>query len=110
MSKYHAVKTVVDGITFASKAEAQAYRNRKLLQASGEISNLKLQPRFRIEINGVHVCDYIADFEYDIAATGVHIVEDVKGVRTAAFILKQKLMKAVHGIDVLCSSKDEIPF
>ena len=110
MSKYHAIRTTVDGIAFASKAEAQAYRNRVLLQANGDISGLKLQPRFKIVINGVHVCDYIADFEYDVTATGAHIVEDVKGVKTAVFVLKKKLMLAVHGINVLCSGKDEIPF
>jgi len=110
MSKYHAIRTTVDGITFASKAEAAAYVNRKMLQANGDISNLRLQPRFKIVVNGVHVCDYIADFEYDVTATGAHIVEDVKGVRTPAFVLKQKLMLATHGINVLCSGKDEIPF
>jgi len=109
-SKYNAKRTTVDGITFASKAEAVAYVNRKMLQANGDITNLRLQSRFKIVINDVHVCDYIADFEYDVTATGAHIVEDVKGVKTSVFVIKQKLMKATHGIDVLCSGKDEIPF
>jgi len=110
MSKYNARRTIVDGIPFHSKAEATAYINRKMLQASGDIANLILQKRYRLEVNGVHICDYISDFEYDVTATGAHITEDVKGVKTAAYQIKKKLLKALYGISIFETSGDEIPF
>lgn len=110
MSKYRAIKTTIDGITFASKAESNVYQMRRLQERAGEISNLKLQPRFDIVVNGIKICTYVADFEYDLLTTGAHIVEDMKGVRTQVYRLKRKLMKAVHGIDVLETNRYGVPF
>lgn len=45
------------------------------------------------------VC-YVADFVYTIAETGENVVEDSKGVRTKDYIIKRKLMLAVHGIRI----------
>lgn len=45
-------------------------------------------------------CKYIADFVYRDLATGETIVEDTKGVRTDAYIIKRKLMLHVHGIRI----------
>ncbi len=103
-NKYNAVKTVVDGITFDSKKEAKRYAELKLLEKAGEISGLLLQPPFKIEINGVKICTYIADFQY--VSHFKHeddkfVVEDVKGVKTAIYRLKKKLVKAVYDIDIV---------
>ena len=46
--KYNAIPTTVDGIRFASKREARRYLELKLLQKAGHISDLELQPRFRL--------------------------------------------------------------
>ena len=97
-SKYRNEPTEVDGHRFASLAEARRYMDLKRLQDAGEISQLRLQPRYPIVINGIPVCVYVADFSY-IGSTGI-VVEDVKGVRTAVYRLKNKLMRAVHGIDI----------
>jgi len=43
---------------------------------------------------------YFADFMYSDIKTGKIVVEDVKGVITPLFRVKQHLMKSVHGIDV----------
>ena len=96
--KYRNEPTEVDGHRFASLAEARRYMDLKRLQDAGEISQLRLQPRYPIVINGIPVCVYVADFSY-IGSTGI-VVEDVKGVRTAVYRLKNKLMRAVHGIDI----------
>jgi dsDNA-binding SOS-regulon protein len=64
MSKYGAVRTEVDGISFASKKEARRYSELKLLERAGEIADLQLQPRFPLTVNGVRVCTYVADFQY----------------------------------------------
>lgn len=97
--KYGAKRTEVDGITFASKAEARRYQTLKMELAHGLIKNLELQPKFPITVNGYKICTYIADFRYDMP-NGTKIVEDVKGVRTPIFNLKAKLLKAVYDIDI----------
>lgn len=99
MTKYKAVRTVVDGIAFASKKEARRYSELRLLERAGEIRSLQLQPSFPIVINGVKVCNYVADFGY-VDHKGNPVVEDVKGVRTPVYRLKKRLVKAVHGVDI----------
>lgn len=106
-NKFKAERTTVDGITFDSKAEADRYSALILQQKAGEIEGLERQKKYRIEVAGVHVCDYIADFTYWRWTKGKRgqVVEDVKGYRGGntyrIFRLKAKLMKAVHGIEVV---------
>lgn len=100
--KYNNKSVTRDGIKFDSKREARRYADLLLLERAGEISELKLQPSFDMVINGMKVCAYVADFQY--IENGEKVVEDVKSVVTAknsTYRLKNKLMKAVHGIDVL---------
>jgi hypothetical protein len=96
--KYHNVKVVDSAGVFDSKREYARWRDLAALQSAGEISSLARQVTFRIVVNDVPVCKYVADFVY--VENGKRIVEDVKGVETAAFKLKKKLMLAVHGIDI----------
>jgi Protein of unknown function (DUF1064) len=100
MNKYRNVKTTVDNITFHSKKEANHYIILKSMLSSGDISDLKLQERYRIELNGVKVCDYVSDFTY-LDKYGIKHVVDVKGVKTAIYRLKKKLMKALHNIEIV---------
>lgn len=100
MSKYGAIKTEVDGITFASKKEARRYSQLRLLERVGEITDLKLQPRFPLTLNGIKVCTYVADFQYRDLGTDEVVVEDVKGVRTALYKLKAKFFSALHGFPI----------
>lgn len=94
--KYNARKTVIDGITFDSKKEAERYSVLKLLERSGQITELKLQVLYRLVVNDILVCKYVADFVYYDGDAWV--VEDCKGFKTREYILKRKLMKAVYGI------------
>lgn len=71
----------------------------KRLQIAGAISGLRLQVRFPLRVNGVTVANYLADFVY--VRDGRRVVEDVKGMRTAVYKLKCRLMQAVHGIEIL---------
>lgn len=106
MNKYGAKKTVIEGITFDSRAEALRYQNLLLLQKAGEISGLTLQVpfvlarpvRFAAANRSKPALRYVADFVY--TEKGVVVVEDVKGVQTDAFKIKQHLMMTVHGIDL----------
>lgn len=106
-NKFKAERTTIDGITFDSKAEADRYCALVLEQKAGAIEGLELQKEYRLEIGGVHVCDYIADFTYWRWTNGKRgqVVEDVKGYKGGnsyrIFRLKAKLMKAVHGIEVV---------
>ena len=101
MNKYRNKPVTVDGHRFASKAEAKRYGELKLLEKAGEITRLTLQARYRLTVNGVKICDYIADFAYLSGPKNTLTVEDVKGVRTAVYRIKKKLMKAIYGIDIV---------
>jgi hypothetical protein len=98
-SKYRNVKTTVDGITFASKREANRYAELKLMEAAGEIELLGTQVRFEIVVNGEKIGAYVADFSY-WDKDGNNVVEDAKGVRTPVYKLKKKLVKALYGVDI----------
>lgn len=104
MSKYGAVRTEVDGISFASRKEARRYSELKLLERAGEIADLKLQPRYPLVVNGVKVCTYVADFSYHPTFRGAVMaqatVEDAKGFKTPEYKLKAKLFAAIHGFPV----------
>jgi hypothetical protein len=99
-SKYGNKKTVVDGITFDSKKEAARYQELKLMERAGVVKGLSLQRRFRLEVNGIKVCDYVSDFHYFDMEKGDCVTEDVKGVKTPIYNLKKKLMWACYGIEI----------
>lgn len=99
MTKYKAKRTEVDGILFDSKGEADRYQELKLLERSGQINGLSLQPEFKIEINGKHICKVKLDFAY--WENDERIYEDFKGMDTPISKLKRKLVEAKYGIKVL---------
>ena len=80
--------------------EAERYAELKLMEKAGEIRNLEVHSRYPMFIGGQHICVYEADFSYRKKFSHSIHVEDVKGVRTALFILKKKLMLAIYGITV----------
>ncbi len=100
MNKYRAIKTTLDGITFASKREANRYHYLKMRMLAHEICDLELQPTYSIDINGFHVCKVKLDFRYHDKLLGKTIVEDSKGMDTPVSRMKRKLVKAVYGVDV----------
>ena len=68
------------------------------LPRHGEITKLALQPRFPVEIEGVPICTYVADFQY--LKDGELIVEDVKGMRTQVYKLKKKMVEALYDFQI----------
>lgn len=84
----------MDGIVFHSAAEARRYGQLKLLDRAGHIRQIELQPVYKIEIGGKHVCKVILDFRYWEGS--LRIVEDVKGKDTAVSRLKRKLVEASY--------------
>lgn len=103
--KYRNKPTEVDGHRFASKLEARRYLELKLMERAGEIAELTLQPRYKLEVNGHPVCQYVADFHYLDLKTGKFTTEDAKGYLTPEFKIKAKLMKACYGIDIVLVKK-----
>lgn len=103
-SKYHAKKTVVDGIEFDSAKEAKRYAKLRDMAEAGEIQDLRLQVPFELlpsfERDGVKYrgMKYIADFVY--YRDGKRVVEDCKGMKTAEYKLKKKLMAYINHINI----------
>lgn len=99
-NKYRNKKVIVDGEEFDSKKEGNRYKELRLLERVGEISNLELQPRFllqdKFKKNGktYRKIEYVADFKY--IENGKKIVEDVKGIQTDVFKLKHKIFEKVY--------------
>ena len=100
-SKYGAVKTEVDGITFDSKREASRYQELRLLEQAGEIANLRLQVPYILFPKNEHgrALKYIADFVYN-DDTGALVVEDAKGHSTDVYKIKRRLMAELKGIEI----------
>ncbi len=92
-NKFHARKTQIDGIWFDSKAEGLHYLLLKDRQRKGEIRDLELQPKFRLNLLGQHIGFYTPDFLY--VERGKQIAEDTKGVKTEAFQLRSKVFMAL---------------
>ena len=102
--KYNNKKIIVDGIKFDSKKEALRYKELKMLEKAGIISNLQRQVNNKGKPKKGRLiereCTYYADFVY--MQNDNTIVEDVKGYRDGQaynlFVIKRKLMLYVHGI------------
>lgn len=106
-------KPVHDGIRFDSKREFLRYMDLRILERAGEISDLKVHPKYPITIGGIEIrifskryhktgkhLTYVGDFEYRRA--GELVIEDVKmqsGHRTDVYRIKRALMKAM-GYDI----------
>lgn len=103
-NKYHARKSG----GYASRKEHRRANELKLLQKAGIISNLREQVRYELipaqyDKQGKLIeraCSYVADFVYT-DKYGETIVEDAKGVRTAVYRIKRKLMLHVHGVKII---------
>lgn len=104
-NKYNAKKTIVDGIKFDSKREAERYLDLKLMERAGFIKDLELQPKFLLQdgfsLNGktYREISYIADFKYHDLEKDEWVVEDVKskGTVTQVYKLKKKMFLRQYG-------------
>lgn len=121
-TKYHNIKTEIEGIKFDSRKEAHRYRHLMMAQEMGVIRDLRLQVDFTLqeayttaEGKRIHAIRYRADFTYKVQSAGYGyeaelgsddieywrslypgelVVEDVKsrGTRTKEYKIKRKLM------------------
>lgn len=100
-SKYGNKKTEVNGIKFDSIKEANYYKKLLILLKAGEIGLLELQVPYELNPGGTHSLKYVADFRYTETKTGEQKVIDVKGMRTAVYKKKRKLMKKIFNITII---------
>lgn len=104
-SKYGNKKTTVDGILFDSKRESFRWTELKLYERTGAISNLRRQipyeiiPAVTIHGKRYRAIKYVCDFVYEEGGRTVH--EDSKGFATPEYLIKKRLMKVVHNIELL---------
>ncbi len=96
MSKFNSKPVEFDGIKFDSIAEYRRYGELTLLQRDGQITGLKVHPRFLLQEafttpDGKREAQitYEGDFQY--TENGRDVLEDVKGVRTEVYKIKRKL-------------------
>lgn len=103
-SKYHAKKTVVDGITFDSRKEADRYLVLKSMEEDGAIEDLRRQVRYELvpafDVDDKHYRPvfYVADFVY--REDGKEVIEDVKGIKTDTYRIKSKLVAYRYGMNI----------
>lgn len=115
-SKYGNHKVIHDGMKFDSQRELNRWLELKLLERAGEIRSLRRQVKYQLipaqrepdtigPRGGVHKgkliepeVAYIADFVYE--QDGREVVEDAKGFKTDAYLLKRRMMLYIHGIRV----------
>lgn len=98
MSKYRAVKTIVDNIVFDSKSEAARYTKLKMLFRAKQIFALELQPKLTFKIDGKLMFTYRADFAYFEGEK--RVIEDVKGYKTPVYRLKKKIIEAAYKVQI----------
>lgn len=110
--KYRAQARVVDGIRFASRREAKRYGELKISQRGGWISDLELQPKFKLGTDDAPVlikserypngrrAVYLADFRYQLPG-GVIVIEDVKGIDNPLSRLKRAVVEAQYSIEIV---------
>lgn len=101
-SKYRNKIVTWNDLTFDSTKERNRYIELTLKEKEGIITNLQRQKEFSIQVNGHHICSYIADAVY--IQNGNQVVEDTKSRATRKielYILKKKLMKILLNIEII---------
>lgn len=112
-NKYSAKPQTVDNIRFASAREANRYRELNILLRCNLISDLKLQPPFKLGTDAAPVlirskrypngrrATYYADFSYFDLRTRLPVIEDSKGYDTPVSRLKRAIVEAQYLIKIV---------
>ena len=105
MNKYHNRRISIDGIVFDSQKEAHRYCELKLLEKKGKVFEMARQvpfvliPQEKGNKGTLRQIVYVADFVY-LDEKGQKHVEDVKGVKTAVYKLKKRLLWHLYKINI----------
>lgn len=85
----------VDGVLFASRAEARRYLELKALRAGGAVRFFLRQVPFHLPGGVRYVLDFLVFW-----ADGRETFEDVKGVRTELYELKRRQVLDLYGVEI----------
>lgn len=100
-NKMRSQKTVIDGIKFDSKLEADYYCQLKILVRTGEVKSFTLQPKYLLQEKfckdgkTIRKMEYIADFLVTYA-NGREEIIDCKGHKTRVYLNKKKLFEKLY--------------
>lgn len=106
-SKFNNVKSEIDGHTFDSNKESEFYGSLKLKKKAGLIKDFKMQVKYDIVVNNIHIANYFLDF---LVVNNDDTIEyiDIKGkdsktnkfIKTGVFALKKRLVEAIYNIKI----------
>lgn len=101
-SKYHAQRVDAEDGKFDSKLEFRRWRELKLLERAGVITELKRQVRMPLIPRSKYGREiaYVADFSY--REDGKLVIEDTKSeaTKTPLYRLKKRLIAEKYGIEI----------
>lgn len=103
--KYGAIKTVIDGIKFDSKAEALYYQLHKHDEGMKMQETFVLQDKFRLNGKAYIAIKYKPDFTFYDEQGNLTKIVDVKGVMTDIFKIKAKLFANRYGMQITVAKK-----
>lgn len=105
-NKYGAKKTIVDGISFDSKAEATYWNQHKKHKGIKRQVKFVLMKPFRKYGKSFREVSYIADFVFYDDQGKILKVVDVKGMRTQMFNLKAKWLMSEYDMPLYIAKLD----
>lgn len=94
--KFGAVKTERNGFKFDSKKEAARYDDLMLLIRAKEVVFFLRQVPFHLPGNVTYRVDYQIFW-----TNGEVTFEDVKGMKTATYIMKKKMVESLYPIKII---------
>ena len=95
-------RRTMDGVVFASEAEMKRFADLQMLERAGEISDLRRQQSYDIEIKGHHFCTFTPDHEY-LNKKGTPIIEEFKtgmSVKDKDYQLRKRAFELYYGLTV----------
>lgn len=93
-NKYGAKKQDYNGKKYDSNLECRYAQELDFRIDAGEVKKWDRQVKIDLTVNGVHITFYYCDFRVELTDGTIQYVE-TKGVKTAAFVLKWKLLLAL---------------
>jgi len=103
-NKYGNKRTQYNGRWYASKKEAEHAATldmqRLATDSSQKVVGVIPQYRIPLEIKGIKIGTYVADFLVSFA-DGHQEIQDVKGMRTTIYKLKKKIFEAQYGEKII---------
>lgn len=102
-NKYGAIVKEYNGVKYHSTKEADYAKKLDFLVKCKQVEKWERQTTYKLVVEGILICKYILDFKVYYPDGHVEFI-DVKGSKKGQayqmFVIKQKLMKAIHNIDV----------